>query len=587
MSDEVEQLRRELRELRHRFHSLVDNAQDAIFIKDLEGRYTFINLSGARYLDRRVDEVVGRTDADIFGAKTAKEIRQIDLMVMNSRAPYTYRPTRRDFSTPRSFFTTKYPYLDAEGHLAGLMGVSHDVTEWVRAEEEARVADASFRAVVEAAQELIVVHDGGRVLYANAVARETLQLSEGQKLPPFEAPELTEITLNRIPLEAVETPAHWYGQPARVLIARDLRNRLELEARLAQSDRLATLGTLAAGVAHEVNNPLTYVLHHLERLAEQAPESPHVGPALDGARRIAKVVQDLRGLGRSEGEVAPTEVQRTLDRALSLLDNELRHRATVHRDLAPTAPVMADDNRLFQVFMNLLVNASHAMDQGGANHLTVRTFQEGDEVVVEIEDSGTGIDEELLERIFDPFVTTKPVGEGSGLGLWICNSIITGLGGTLELDSQLDIGTTVMVRLPATDEPLPLEDATSPLPPVEGPIRVLVVDDEPMIGEMLQAGLEALLDAEVVCCGGVKEALAVLGEDADFKAILCDLMMPGLGGPELFHVLQGRGLSERMIFMTGGAFTRRTRDFLDEVENEVINKPFRIKEVAALVQSMG
>ena len=335
-----------------------------------------------------------------------------------------------------------------------------------------------------------------------------------------------------------------------------------------------------------MNNPLTYVLHHLEQLAEQLPGSPHVDPALDGARRIAKVVQDLRGLGRAEGQVAPTDVGQTLERALSLLDNELRHRATLHRELAPTALVLADDDRLFQVFMNLLVNASHAMDHGGAHHLFVRSFQDGDRVVVEIEDSGTGIEEDLLDRIFDPFVTTKPVGEGSGLGLWICNSIVRGAGGTLEIQSQVDVGTIVTLSFPSTDQRPSDIDATAPIPPVDGRVRVLVVDDEPMIGEMLRAGLEALLDAEVVSCTGVKEALEVLDSDQDFNTILCDLMMPGLGGPELFHLLQARGLSDRMIFMTGGAFTRRTQSFLETVENHVVNKPFRLKDIAALVQTM-
>ncbi len=509
-------LRQELRATRHRLSMLVDRAEDAIYIKDLEGRYTFINRAGAEMVQRRVEDVVGATDEDLFSAATADEIRAIDLAVMRTGTAYTYQPTRHDFKAAQVFLTKKYPYYDEEGKLAGLMGVSHDVTDWVAAQQQARIADARSE---------------------------------------------------------------------------------ELELKLQRADRLATLGTLAAGIAHEVNNPLSYVLFHLEQLRERPHAgAEHIDRAYEGAERIAQVVNDL-ALLRSPDEseevqsCAPGEV---IKRCLALLANEFRHRARLRLELANDLPAAGiPERRLFQVLVNLLINAAHAMPSGhaAANRLTVRASATGDHIVIEVEDTGVGIPPEQLERVLDPFVTTKPMGQGTGMGLWISHNLVHAHGGSITLASVVGEGTQVRVELPEANEPPvtrepEVREASAP----EG-LRVLIIDDEPLIGEMLEQAMQALSGAHTQVAGGGDEALAILNDHEDFDVILCDLMMPDTSGQDVYAALGPLGLADRMIVMTGGAFTEETQRFLVAFPGPILQKPFKLKQLAEvlaeLLQSRG
>ena len=509
---EIARLHQELRATRHRLTMLVDRAKNAIFVKDLEGRYTFINPAGAGYLGRDPEAVLGLTDEDLFSASTAAEIRAIDQDVMRSGTPYTYQPTRYDFDNPIVFSTTKYPYYDDEGVLAGVMGISHDITDWARAQQQAFEASA--------------------------------------------------------------------------------RNQ-ELQEKLERADRLATLGTLAAGIAHEVNNPLSYTLFHLEQLKEwEGPQQQHVLRAHEGARRIAEVVNDLALLrspeeADEEGSCQPAAV---VKRALALLANEFRHRSRLRLELdEDLARAAMPERRLFQVLVNLLINAAHAMPAGHAqdNRLTVRARQRGEQLVIEVQDTGVGIPAEQMERVFDPFVTTKPMGQGTGMGLWICHNLLQAHGGSIEINSVVDEGTIVRLVLPAIEEEPPEEEsvedeATGPPPG----LRVLIIDDEPLVGEMLQQALEALAEANTLAVDGGGAALDLLQEDSAFDVILCDLMMPDISGQDVYAALGELGLQDRMIVMTGGAFTEETQRFLLNFPGPVLRKPFKLRQLADVLREL-
>ncbi len=502
---ELRRLQRELLATQHRLSMLVDRAEDAIYVKDLEGRYTFINKAGAAMVQREVHEVVGATDEDLFSADTAAEIREIDRAVMKAGAPYTYQPTRYDFKAAQVFLTKKYPYYDEDGVLAGLMGVSHDVTDWAAAQKQAQQADA--------------------------------------------------------------------------------RNR-ELEEKLQRADRLATLGTLAAGIAHEVNNPLSYVLYHLEQLRGMPhPGSEHADRAYEGAERIAHVVNDLallRSPDQPDEELscAPGAV---IKRSLALLANEFRHRARLRLELPPDLPRAAiPERRLFQVLVNLLINAAHAMPAGHAadNRLTVSATTHDGLIAIEVQDTGVGIPREQLERVLDPFVTTKPMGQGTGMGLWICHNLLQAHGGQIEITSVVGEGTLVRFELPVPcSEPKPTPAHPTATTPPRG-LRVLVIDDEPLIGEMLQHALQSLADSRTVAVDGGRAALSILSDDRDFDVILCDLMMPDISGQDVYAALAQLGLAGRMIVMTGGAFTEDTQRFLLDFPGPILQKPFKLKQLA-------
>ena len=394
----------------------------------------------------------------------------------------------------------------------------------------------------------------------------------------------------------------------RLLVASEHR---ELQARLAQTDRLTSLGTLAAGVAHEINNPLAYVLLNLGYVTQELPKllADQTGAgasealvALDharnGAERIRDIVRGLKTFSRPENEMRiPLDVTQVLDATLAMVANEVRHRAQLVKDYGHVPEVIANEARLGQVFLNLLLNAIQALpeDRVQANVIRVTVRAPSPErVLVEVNDNGVGIASQVRGRIFEPFFTTKPVGIGTGLGLAICHGIVTSLGGTLNFESEVGKGSTFRVELPAAVPAIGQAAAASanagkePPPtmsqrPREG--RVLVVDDEPIVCFSLERLLSK--EGEVVALTSAREALGIVTSGERFDVILCDLMLPEMDGPALYEEVRkiDPAQADRMIFVTGGVFTLRARDFLANVPNSRLGKPFDIDSLLALVRA--
>jgi two-component system cell cycle sensor histidine kinase/response regulator CckA len=394
------------------------------------------------------------------------------------------------------------------------------------------------------------------------------------------------------------------GDDQAICVVRDVTERTRMQAQLAIADRLSALGTLAAGVAHEINNPLTYILIGVESVAKElkrrAVELPYadrsnilVGRlegALEGARRVRRIVADLKAFARDEEDDGPVDVRAVLERVTSLVDNQIRYRGRLVKEYVEVPMVAASADRLHQVFLNLLINAAHALPEGKAADNLVRIVVEpaGDEAVaISISDSGHGIAADDLGRIFDPFYTTKPVGIGTGLGLWICHSIVTHFGGQLSVESQIGVGTTFRVQLPAAPAPAVARDLLDGLAAEDAVAwrsgRILIVDDEAQVSSALGLLFEG---CEVVTCSSGREALSELERDGVFDWIFCDLMMPDVSGMDVHREVRraSRATADRMVFMTGGAFTPRAREFLERIDNPVLNKPFRGREVASLLR---
>jgi CheY-like chemotaxis protein len=239
------------------------------------------------------------------------------------------------------------------------------------------------------------------------------------------------------------------------------------------------------------------------------------------------------------------------------------------------------------VFLNLIMNAAQALDESGSrrNLVTVSSFEDGPSVVVQIQDNGTGIAPEVLPRIFDSFFTTKPRGVGTGLGLPISQGIVRSLGGEITVESRLGVGSIFRVRLPAVAAPV-IADVAETARASSGAARrrVLAVDDEALL---LKAYRRMLGEHhEVVTALGGQEALRAIARVGSFDVILCDLQMPDVSGAELYAAVRDRfpALADRFIFVTGGAFSGDAKRFLDESESFVINKPFRVEELLAMIE---
>lgn len=302
--------------------------------------------------------------------------------------------------------------------------------------------------------------------------------------------------------------------------------------------------------------------------------------ALDGTQRINTITRSLGTFSRVEDPVVcPVNIQSCMEHAATMGFNELKYRARLVKDYGAVAPVLASEGKLAQVFLNLLINAAHAIPEGrvAQNEIRVRTWCEGDSVFGEVSDTGKGIAPEHMDFIFEPFFTTKGPGVGSGLGLSICKSIVSGFGGDITCSSEPGKGSRFVVRLPRMSRPPEVHTAvaserTVPRSPTRG--RILVIDDEVAIRTAIMRMLRN--DHDVVVAASGEEGRSVLEQDRTFDLIFCDLMMPTLSGMDL-HVwltLQDPSLAQRMVFMTGGAFTPGASEYLAKAGNPRMDKPF-------------
>ncbi|MDF1563571.1 MAG: ATP-binding protein [Deltaproteobacteria bacterium] len=393
-------------------------------------------------------------------------------------------------------------------------------------------------------------------------------------------------------------------------IVEDITDARRAQQVLSRADRMASLGTLAAGIAHEINNPLAYVMASLEYALRTLPRSSRaleqtevaggkswldiqrdaLGNALEGTERVRRIVSDLGTFSRpaalAEGS---SGLSRVLDSAAALAWNEIRHRAHLVKNYGETPRVRGEEPRLVQVFLNLLLNAAQAIPDGDAEHnlIEVGVTRTESGVIVEVRDTGGGIAPDVIDHIFEPFFTTKETGRGTGLGLSVCHGIVSSLGGTISAHPSAG-GTTMRVLLPeARPETRPEEERVvrrEPRPTYAvSPLRMLFIDDEERLAETLAI---ALSPHEVVSATSGGEALSLLERDRDFVLVLCDLMIPDLSGPEIYQKVLQRDpeLAARFVFVSGGAFTERARDQLARIDVPLVNKPFDIETIEDLLE---
>ncbi|MFY0524354.1 ATP-binding protein [Archangium gephyra] len=388
---------------------------------------------------------------------------------------------------------------------AGLRGVDEvgtlgrafdEMAERLSQDQEALLrSEASFRTLIERSPDAIFVHRERTLLFANPAAvtllghareEELRGLAVEELLMPGEQDPLAETSLpgsarevrfrhrggQQVLGEVVTFSIPFDGQPAVVSIARDITERKQVQEKLRTTDRMVSLGTLAAGVAHELNNPISYVLSNLRFAVDELGEAGEAGKplsdeqaqevqqalreALEGGERMRNIVHDLRSFSRREDEhLGPVDIHAVLDSCASLARTAIRHRAQLVKEYGEVPRVLANESRLGQLFLNLLVNAGQAIPEGDAKGHSVRVTTarvDAGWVVVSVRDTGVGIPPENLQRLFKPFFTTKPVGVGTGLGLSICHGIVTAMGGRIEVSSEVGKGTTFRVYMPVAEK---------------------------------------------------------------------------------------------------------------------------------------
>jgi PAS domain S-box-containing protein len=479
-----------------------------------------------------------------------------------------------------------------------------------------RALRLAYEAVEQAVESIDVVDAGGRVVFSNGAAARlrgvTREAAVGRRWEAFfdHPPEwwvdlwrrlrterTVEVALRihqdgeTIPVAASLVHFELEGEEHCIATVRDVREQLRVEA----TERLASLGTLAAGVAHEINNPLAYVLGNLAFVRESL-ESPAFGEvgdeerralaeAIHGSERVRDVVRSLRAYSRpGHGPRVRIDVAAELSGALRLVGNTIRHRARVVEQLGDVPDVFARPNELGQVFVNLLVNAGQAIrpDSDGDGEIVVRCYTAPDgRVSVEVADNGVGIPPEVQHRVFEPFFTTKPIGDGTGLGLSICQGIVLRLGGVIAFESEPGVGTRFTVYLPAAGAEKDAAKAAEVAPP-EG--LIMVLDDDPAVTRALARMLGR--SAEVAVETVPETALLRLAKAPYPDAIVCDVMMPGLSGPSFHERLMALdpALARRVVFITGGAVNDTIAAAVAATGQPCVEKP---PDAAALARAIA
>jgi two-component system cell cycle sensor histidine kinase/response regulator CckA len=397
-----------------------------------------------------------------------------------------------------------------------------------------------------------------------------------------------------------------------VMVFRDVTEQKKIQKQLELADRLASLGTMAAGVAHEVNNPLAVVVgnsEHIDALLERhrsalARAGIDLSPEVDrglaemaealrdvqlAGERIGGIVSDLSGFSRPPLRCAgQADVVGAVEWALRTTRSEFPSRAALLTKLDAVPTVVGDEARLGQVFVNLLLNAAQAIAPGSADQNEVSVVTRTDEsgcVVIEVRDTGPGIPDHVRAHIFEPFFTTKREGVGTGLGLSISHGIVTSFGGELQVESEVGRGTVFRVVLPSAPAELKRVPAAVVAPPAALRGHILVIEDELMVRRVIERVLRA---HDVVSVGSAPEALALIERGDRFDIIFSDLMMPTMSGIELYEELLRRSpdVARRVVFLSGGAITSKAEDFLQSIQNLRVCKPFKVADILDTVQRL-
>ncbi len=483
---------------------------------------------------------------------------------------------------------------------------------------QAERTSSDMQQLIDRAPDAVLILFGKVIHYANAVFLESIRLPlegvSGKLLSSLSiagsvaSSGPSRITFQRQDGESIifqfseVTNIQHDGKDATLIIGRDITsNDAELQAKLQLADRMAAIGVLASGVAHEINNPLTYVIGNLATMedrqdsytAAMSEEDRNeflelVEESMHGAERVATIVRDLNALARSPVGEMKASIEQTLSSSLRIADPHLRFSADIVVELDSLPPVACCPSRLSQVFLNLIINAAHALrsedGQQPTGSITIRGVRLDDSTVrVEIKDTGRGMDAETQRRLFEPFYTTKAVGDGTGLGLYYCINEITQIGGDLSFTSELGVGTTFVITLPIykaeTELLLPTTDS------IELPeLTILVIDDEPMVCKTIERMLEG---QDITIVNDTVSAWKLM-QQSSFDIIFCDLMMPGQTGQNFYVQVEQEmpQLSDHFIFITGGAFTPETMAFIEEKRDRVLQKPFQLQALQHSIEKL-
>jgi len=628
------QMIEDLRRSEERYRTVLDEMEEAYYELDIAGYLTFFNDALVRKAARPRQELTGMAYKEYTPAKDVKRLYEAFSQVYKTGRPLKGIPIQavRQDGTIISSEDTILPLRNKAGEIIGFRGLSHDVTERLQMMEALRRSEERYRTMLDEMEEAYYEVDltGNFTFFSDALCRqlgysreEITGMSYKVYIPPENAKKVFEIynsvyrtgeprklfASSQIKKDGTRVQTEDSIFPIRddegkIIgfrgISRDITERKQreeekkqLEQKAQFASRLASVGELASGVAHEINNPLTAVIGYAHLLLDRKDIPVDIKRDVEvineGAQRVAGIIKKLLVFARqTKPERTYVDINDIINttlelRAYSLQSNNVKVMLQLDPDLPMT---VADPGQLQQVFLNLIMNAEAEVKQThGGGKLAIKTERVGDNIQVSFKDNGLGIARENLERIFNPFFTTRKVGQGTGLGLSVCHGIITEHKGRIWAESQLGRGATFTVELPIIGENKQLD---MPEPVVRetrkvDKARILVVDDELMVRQFVsQILLQEGHEVEVVDSAEV--ALEQVNSK-EYQAIMLDIKMPGMSGIELYQHFQkiSPALADRVVFITGDIMGTSTMTFLSKTKAPYIIKPFDAKQLRSEV----
>jgi PAS domain S-box-containing protein len=619
-----------LRQSELRFRAVVEDQTDMIVRLDPELRITFVNGEFCRANRQAPDELVGHEIGEFLSTPGDAEDLRRGLAALTPERPILER-VYCDSRVPGRFRWERWinrALFDEAGRVTAYQAVGRNVTARKLAEDALQESEARLRMISEAhpVPLLIVRRTDAVILHVSAacvprLAEDTLDLIGLTAARLFVDPDTCErfeaslassgrIDEVEVPMQSLNgtffpaavtaRPLTFSNEPAVVMSIVDLTEQKRAEAELArhrqalhQSEKMSAMGSLLASVAHELNNPLSVVVGQammLEELAADTNQAERAGKIRNAAERCARIVKTFLAMARSRPpERQPVQLNRALESALEIAAYTLRSSGIeVAQDLDAGLPeTLADGDQLHQVLLNLIINARQAMvgvEPPRRLEVSTRFEPAGRRLRIVVRDTGHGVPPELRERIFEPFFTTKPAGVGTGIGLSVSRRVVEAHGGRLWVEASVEGGAAFVIDLPwvACGEALAEEPAAAAA--TSGAVRILVVDDEPEIAELL-AEILRLDGRRVDIADGGRGALARLAAQR-YDLVISDLRMPDMDGPALYRALMAAdpAMAERVMFVTGDTLGPEVHNFVAGIGAPVIEKPFdpeRIRRATA------
>lgn len=626
----------EIRRTTDLLKAVMDGTPDAVFVKDLKGRYLLFNQAASRYVGKPVEEVLGRDDTEVFGAEDARLVMQRDREVIEEGHSITKEEILTSAGATRTFLATKAPYFDGNGNIVGVIGISRDITKMKEADEALRIRDRAIQAVTQGIIITDPMQEDNPIIFASPgfermtgyspdeVLGRNCRFLQGEGTDPAAIEKLRQSIQSRRPttvellnyrkdgtpfwnelsLSPVFSPdgrlTHFVG------VQTDVTDRRNLEEEFRQSQRMEAIGHLAGGVAHDFNNLLAIIIGYSSMLADLMPEdSPgaeFVEEIIKAGDRSMSLTRQLLAFSRKQ-VISPkvldlNEVVRNTEKMLRrLIGEDVVLETRLQEDLMS---VKADPGQIEQILMNLSVNARDAMPQGGI--LTIETenqilegsdssphseIQPGAYVALRVADTGVGMTEEVRRRLFEPFFTTKGAGKGTGLGLSVVHGIVKQHQGHIDVRSEAHKGTSFQILIPASQEGPARGQSGKPMEMLpRGSETLLLVEDESTLRAMTKRVLSGC-GYTVFEAGNGEEAVELSHRiKGEIDLLLTDVVMPGMGGRLLAERLREEYPSLKVLYLSGYTDDAVVRHGVLQEQVNFLQKPFTPSTLAKKVREV-